>query len=204
MTELIESFSRIVSIIVAFVGVAGTLFFVWGAFQYMSAGGNSSKAESGKSAMVQAGVGVILALVAFAVINTITSQIGDTGGAVQVQQVVGTDAQRLEAPRVTGVDEEDGCIVVRFTEAVKVPDNAKGLKMGTQAHGALEIKDYVDESLELKFGVPETTTDNTIPKPVTVTGFIFTQGATIKDVDGNNALYAFQPYVTKEDLDKGC
>ena len=118
MTELIDSFSRIVSIIVAFVGVAGTLFFVYGAFQYMSAGGNTSKAEGGKSAMVQAGVGVVLAIVAFAVINTITSQIGESGGAVQVQQVVGTDAQRLEAPRVTTVGQNsDGSFVVTFTEA---------------------------------------------------------------------------------------
>ena len=194
MTELIDSFSRIVSIIVAFVGVAGTMFFVYGAFQYMSAGGNTSKAESGKSAMVQAGVGVVLAIVAFAVINTITSQIGDTGGAVQVQQVVGTDAQRLEAPRVSTVNQNTaGSFVVTFTEAINVI-NKDGLKMGTAAHGALDINSgFTNGSLEIKFCQPSGTAH---PIGVIITGFIFSEGATIKDGDGNNALYAFQPHTT--------
>ena len=197
MTELIDSFSRIVSIIVAFVGVAGTLFFVYGAFQYMSAGGNTSKAESGKSAMVQAGVGVVLAIVAFAVINTITSQIGESGGAVQVQQVVGTDAQRLEAPRVTTVSQNAGnSFVVTFTEAVNV-ENPTGLKMGTAASGALDLdKDFEDGSLEIKFCQPNGATE--LAAGVIITGFIFSAGATIKDGDGNNALYAFQPHTTTE------
>ena len=194
MTELIDSFSRIVSIIVAFVGVAGTLFFVYGAFQYMSAGGNTSKAESGKSAMVQAGVGVVLAIVAFAVINTITSQIGDTGGAVQVQQVVGTDAQRLEAPRVTTVGQNSGSFVVTFTEAVNIT-NKTGLKMGTAASGALDLDNkFTDGSLEIKFCQPNGAT--ALADGVIITGFIFSEGATIKDTDGNNALYAFQPHTT--------
>ena len=193
MTELIDSFSRIVSIIVAFVGVAGTLFFVYGAFQYMSAGGNTSKAESGKSAMVQAGVGVVLAIVAFAVINTITSQIGESGGAVQVQQVVGTDAQRLEAPRVTTVSQNTaGTFIVTFTEAVDVK-NKDGLKMGTAASGALDLTDdFTDGSLEIKFCHPSTA----LPAGVIITGFIFSEGAAIKDSDGNNALYAFQPHTS--------
>ena len=193
MTELIDSFSRIVSIIVAFVGVAGTLFFVYGAFQYMSAGGNTSKAEGGKSAMVQAGVGVVLAIVAFAVINTITSQIGESGGAVQVQQVVGTDAQRLEAPRVTTVGQNTaGSFVVTFTEAVDVK-NPDGLKMGTAASGALDLTDdFTDGSLEIKFCHPSTA----LPVGVIITGFIFSEGAAIKDSDGNNALYAFQPHTS--------
>ena len=195
MTELIDSFSRIVSIIVAFVGVAGTLFFVYGAFQYMSAGGNTSKAESGKSAMVQAGVGVVLAIVAFAVINTITSQIGDTGGAVQVQQVVGTDAQRLEAPRVTTVSQNTaGSFVVTFTEAISIT-NKTGLKMGTAASGALDLDNkFTDGSLEIKFCQPNGAT--VLAAGVIITGFIFSEGATIKDTDGNNALYAFQPHTT--------
>ena len=196
MTELIDSFSRIVSIIVAFVGVAGTMFFVYGAFQYMSAGGNTSKAESGKSAMVQAGVGVVLAIVAFAVINTITSQIGDSGGAVQVQQVVGTDAQRLEAPRVTTVGVSGDKFVVTFTEAVYIK-NSKGLKMGTAAHGALNLNTFGDGSLEIKFGPQAAIVANS---NVLVTGFIFGEGATIKDSDGNNALYAFQPHTVNEAL----
>ena len=198
MTELIDSFSRIVSIIVAFVGVAGTLFFVYGAFQYMSAGGNTSKAESGKSAMVQAGVGVVLAIVAFAVINTLTSQIGDTGGAVQVQQVVGTDAQRLEAPRVSTVSQNAaGSFVVTFTEAINLT-NKDGLKMGTAASGALDIDDaFTNGSLEIKFCHPSTA----LAAGVIITGFIFSEGATIKDGDGNNALYAFQPHTTTTALE---
>ena len=195
MTELIDSFSRIVSIIVAFVGVAGTLFFVYGAFQYMSAGGNTSKAESGKSAMVQAGVGVVLAIVAFAVINTITSQIGESGGAVQVQQVVGTDAQRLEAPRVTTVGQSaTNSFVVTFTEAVDVI-NPDGLKMGTAASGALDLtKPFTDGSLEITFCQPNGAT--ALAAGVIITGFIFSEGAAIKDSDGNNALYAFQPHTS--------
>ena len=204
MTELIDSFSRIVSIIVAFVGVVGALYIVYGAYQYMSAGGNPSKAESGKSAIIQAGVGIVIALVAFALVNALTSQIGDSAGAVQVQQVVGIDSQRLEAPRVTSVELDKGCIVVRFTEAVIVggaETDGAGLKLGTEANGSLDLSGYSDDddgddgALDLKFN-----SQVTLPAPIIVTGFIFTKGSTIKDNDGNNALYAFQPYTTNAEI----
>ena len=140
MTELIDSFSRIVSIIVAFVGVAGTLFFVYGAFQYMSAGGNTIQ---GRVRQVRHGSGRSGRRACNRRLRRDqydhVSQIGESGGAVQVQQVVGTDAQRLEAPRVTTVSQNAGnSFVVTFTEAVNV-ENPTGLKMGTAASGALDL-----------------------------------------------------------------
>ena len=102
MTDLIDAFSRLISLLVAFCGIAGTAYFIWGAYHYMSAGGSPQKAETGKTAMLQAGMGVILILVAFSVINTLTSQIGASAGAVQIEQIAPTDSQRLVAPRVVG------------------------------------------------------------------------------------------------------
>ena len=108
MTGLIESFSTVVSIIIAFVGVVGVLYFVYGAFMLMMSGGNSSKAETGKQAMVQALIGVALVLVAFTVVNTVTSLVGSSGSAVETQQVAGRDSVSLEAPRVVSVNVTSG------------------------------------------------------------------------------------------------
>ena len=63
------------------VGVTVAAFFLmWGAYQYMSAGGNPHHMETGKSAMVNAAVGLAIVLLARVIAQQIASAVG-TGGA---------------------------------------------------------------------------------------------------------------------------
>ena len=198
MTDLIDAFSRLVSLVVAFCGVAGTAFFIWGAYQYMSAAGSPQKAETGKSAMLQAGTGVILVLVAFTVINTLTSQIGASSGAVQIEQIAATDSSRLVAPRVVALTRRYGAggtipyIDVFFSEPILVETKVEAdLQLTTKDNGNLNCRGGPTPQRQV------VCVDATDPRlqshvPLVIEGFIFQRGATIIDVDGNKALYQFQ------------
>ena len=55
---------------------AGAFFLMWGAFLYMSAGGSPRQMESGKSAMLNALVGLAIALSARVIAGTIQQALG--------------------------------------------------------------------------------------------------------------------------------
>ena len=229
MTGLISSFSTVVSIIIAFVGVVGVLYFVYGAFMLMMSGGNAQKAETGKQAMVQALIGVALVLVAFTVVNTVTSLVGSSGGAVQVGQVAGRDSVSLEAPSVVSVTAKANAtpgaayVVVTFSEPVYVSGTVavsvrnrgvircinKGARTGD--HVSTKAVDASDD-----YGCPDTVSSATnvllfgnndtggdadtmalTANVDVVEKFALGRGATIRDVDGNPALYAFQPVIAE-------
>ena len=61
MSDLIQTISNIVGILLAMVGVVGTGFFIYGSFLYLSASGAPHQMERGKSAMFTALAGVVLA-----------------------------------------------------------------------------------------------------------------------------------------------
>ncbi len=203
MTGLIDSFSTVVSIIIAFVGVVGVLYFVYGAFMLMMSGGNSQKAETGKQSMVQALIGVALVLVAFTVVNTVTSLVGGSGGAVEVGQVAGRDSVSLEAPRVVSVvaTSANG-VMVTFSEPVYVTGTVaisvrnKGIIRCASVTTPAATDDcpmsigFAKNTLTLNTGLTLEDTD-------VIERFALGRGATIKDVDGNPALYAFQPYTVR-------
>lgn len=54
-------------------------FLMWGAFQYMSAGGNPHKMESGKSAMTNAAVGLGIVLLARVIAQQLATALGQGG-----------------------------------------------------------------------------------------------------------------------------
>ena len=59
------------------VGVTVAAFFLmWGAFMYMSAGGNPHKMEGGKAAMVNAVVGLVIVLLARVIAQQIAGAVG--------------------------------------------------------------------------------------------------------------------------------
>ncbi len=199
MTGLIESFSTVVSIIIAFVGVVGVLYFVYGAFMLMMSGGNAQKAETGKQAMVQALIGVALVLVAFTVVNTVTSLVGGSGGSVQVSQVAGRDSVSLEAPQVVSIISSTvtpGSVSITFSEPVYVTGT---VALSIRNKGVIKCANATDcpitvatASNVLKMSG---TTALKVEKDLVVEKFALGRGATIRDVDGNPALYAFQPYI---------
>ena len=62
------------------VGVTVAAFFLmWGAFQYMSAGGNPHHMENGKSAMVNAAVGLCIVLLARVIAQQLATAVGSGG-----------------------------------------------------------------------------------------------------------------------------
>ena len=199
MSDLIDAFSRLISLLVAFCGVAGTAYFIWGAYQYMSASGSPQKAETGKTAMLQAGFGVILILVAFSVINTLTSQIGASSGAVQIAQIAPTDSQRLVAPRVVALTRRytGGIhyIDVFFSENIHVAStDPADIQLITRDNGPLNCPDVVEQR---HLPCLDDTTPISHTTELVIEGFSFQRGATIKDVDGNKALYHFQPVIIR-------
>ena len=127
MTDLIASFSTLISIIIGFGAGISVLFIVIGAIKYQTSGGNPQRMESAKTTIFAAVGGLILMMISFPAVNMITSTVGETPGAIQVQQIAGTDTQRLNAPRVVSVNTVYGdnttelrAIAITFTEPVTV------------------------------------------------------------------------------------
>ena len=223
MTGLIDSFATVVSILIAFVGVIGVAYFVYGAFMLMMAGGSPQKAETGKQAMVQALIGIALVSVAFTVVNTMTSLIGSSGAAIEVSQVAGRDSVALEAPRVVSVASASGAggtgyVAVTFSEPVYVTGKVaisvrnKGVIVCINKGSRTTHVTTTGVDATTKYGCPDTqataanvllfghnatgsgtSASMTLASADVVEKFALGRGASILDADGNAALYAFQP-----------
>ena len=56
--------------------VVATFFLMWGGYLYMSAGGSPRQMESGKQAITNAIIGLVIVLSAFVIAKLITSALG--------------------------------------------------------------------------------------------------------------------------------
>ena len=77
MESLTQTISNIVGILMGLVGAVGAGFFVYGAYQYLTAGGAPHQMERGKSAMMTAIAGIVLALVAYGVVELVVAAVVD-------------------------------------------------------------------------------------------------------------------------------
>ena len=221
MTDLLNSFSTLISIVIGFGAGIAVLFIVIGAVKYQTASGNPQRMESAKTTVIAAIGGLILMMVAFPTVNMITSTVGETPGAIQVQQVAGTDTQRLDAPRVVNVvtvygdnTSEFKAVAITFTEPVTVTGTVRlatdrgslSLKTSgdtstddaysnTANDGTPDIEPTATETLTLYFGWGDSEVDDDndaeIVAGTEIRGIIFERGAEIRDSDNNNALVAF-------------
>ena len=80
MTDLVQTVSNVIGILMALVGIVGTGFFVYAAFLYLTAGGSPQQMEKGKNAMFTSLAGIVLALVAYGVVQLIIN--ATVGGPV--------------------------------------------------------------------------------------------------------------------------
>lgn len=71
MEALTQTISNLVGILLGLVGGVGVGFFIYGAYLYLTASGAPHQMERGKSAMMTALAGVVLALVAFGIIELV-------------------------------------------------------------------------------------------------------------------------------------
>ena len=77
MEQLTQTISNLVGILLGVVGVVGVGFFVFGAYQYLTASGSPQQMERGKSAMTTAIAGVVLAMVAYGVVELVMNAVVD-------------------------------------------------------------------------------------------------------------------------------
>ena len=77
MEQLTQTISNLVGILLGVVGVVGVGFFVFGAYQYLTASGSPQQMERGKSAMMTAIAGVVLAMVAYGVVELVMNAVVD-------------------------------------------------------------------------------------------------------------------------------
>ncbi len=100
MENLTQTVSNLVGILIGIVGVVGTGFFIYGAYLYLTASGAPHQMERGKSAMMTALAGIVLALVAFGVVELVMNAV--VGAPVETPQ--------LPEPAAAGgsTDDSDG------------------------------------------------------------------------------------------------
>jgi hypothetical protein len=223
MSEIIGNLSLIVNLLVGFAGIILIAMIVIGGFKMGTAQGDSQKFESGKSTLIQAGIGTLVVMFATMGGNYFIAQIGGASGAAQVQQVAMQDVAALEAPQVTTAVAGTTNIGLRvtFTEPVQVL-NPKAVRIGTNNMGTLvlmkndipvtcagaatgKIADGTDlnnDSILQFCALSGGTTPGPVglgsaPEGARAVQFVMGRGGEIKDSDGNNAIVAFAPVPLK-------
>ena len=79
MEDLTQTISNLVGILLGIVGAVGVGFFIYGAYLYLTASGAPHQMERGKSAMMTALAGIVLALVAYGVVELVMNAVVDPG-----------------------------------------------------------------------------------------------------------------------------
>ena len=77
MEDLVQTISNIVGILLGLVGAVGVGFFIYGAYLYLTASGAPHQMERGKSAMMTALAGIVLAMVAFGIVEVVMGAVVD-------------------------------------------------------------------------------------------------------------------------------
>ena len=77
MESLTQTISNLVGILMGLVGAVGAGFFVYGAYLYLTASGAPHQMERGKSAMMTAIAGIVLALVAYGIVELVMNAVVD-------------------------------------------------------------------------------------------------------------------------------
>ena len=75
MEQLTQTISNLVGIMMGLVGAVGVGFFIYGAYLYLTASGAPNQMERGKSAMMTALAGIVLAMVAYGVVELVMNAV---------------------------------------------------------------------------------------------------------------------------------
>ena len=75
MEQLTQTISNLVGILLGLVGAVGAGFFIYGAYLYLTASGAPHQMERGKSAMLTAIAGIVLALVAYGIVGLVVNAV---------------------------------------------------------------------------------------------------------------------------------
>ena len=77
MEQLTQTISNLVGIMLGVVGGIGVGYFIYGSYLYLTASGAPHQMERGKSAMMTALAGIVLALVAYGVVELVMNAVVD-------------------------------------------------------------------------------------------------------------------------------
>ena len=86
MEQITQTISNLVGILLGVVGAVGVGFFVYGAYLYLTASGAPHQMERGKSAMMTAIAGVVLAMLAYGVIELVMNAVVDPAVDVELPE----------------------------------------------------------------------------------------------------------------------
>ena len=75
MQDITQTISNLVGMFLGLVGAVGVGFFIYGAYMYLTASGAPHQMERGKSAMMTALAGIVLALVAYGVVELVVGAV---------------------------------------------------------------------------------------------------------------------------------
>lgn len=70
-----DSLLRGINWILGFTAAVATLALIWGGMQYMTSAGDTSKAETGKKTISYAIIGLVVAGLAYAIVNVVVTKI---------------------------------------------------------------------------------------------------------------------------------
>ncbi len=88
----------IVNILLWVVGILSVTMIVWSGFKYITSAGDTSKLASAKSTLIYAVVGLIIAIMAYAIVNFVRTEVTSTGG-----KAVGGSPSGTSSPGGSGV-----------------------------------------------------------------------------------------------------
>lgn len=66
-------FTKVVSFLLFFVGIASVIMIIYGGIQYTTSAGDSGKVTSAKNTILYAIVGLIVSILAYAIVNFVTT-----------------------------------------------------------------------------------------------------------------------------------
>lgn len=65
--------AEVIRILLYFAGIVAVIFVIIGGYKYMTAGGNEESAGKGRKTMVQAIIGLVIVILSYVIITTITN-----------------------------------------------------------------------------------------------------------------------------------
>ena len=87
---LTQTISNIVGILLGLVGAVGVGFFIYGAYLYLTASGAPHQMERGKSAMMTALAGIVLAMVGYGVVELVMNAVVNPAVDIEAIPAPGT------------------------------------------------------------------------------------------------------------------
>ena len=73
--SLTSIFKTVVNILLYIIGAVAVIMIIFGAFRYVTSGGNSSSVTAAKNTIIYAVVGLIIAILAYAIVNFVVSSV---------------------------------------------------------------------------------------------------------------------------------